>query len=119
MKIKFRVWDGTKFWRDVAIYDNSPYVWNYEETSLVPLFNQDQINLYGKPIIQRFTGLTDKNNKEIYEGDLVISSEETGVFEIKWEDVSALFLVGEELWPNARLTIIGNIFENPELLNEN
>jgi hypothetical protein len=44
MKIKSRVWNGTKFWHDVAIYDNSPYVWNYEETSLVPLFSQEHLN---------------------------------------------------------------------------
>lgn len=67
------------------------------------------------PIMQ-YTGLTDKNGKEIYEGDLVrmfadsLNGEET--VEVKWRK--------EGFWEYFNgfdnCEVIGNIHENPELL---
>ena len=71
--------------------------------------------------VSEFTGLTDKKGVEIYEND-ILKSELDWIFAVKWDNENARFIgysptnqliyVGRE--PKA--TVIGNIFDNPELL---
>ena len=65
--------------------------------------------------VGQYTGLTDKNGKKIFEGDIVkISNDE--IFEVKYEDggfTAGLFL-GD--WDYGHVEVIGNIYDNPELL---
>jgi YopX protein. len=92
--IKFRAWDGFKYWYNVAVMDSEPYVMNYEETGLVPLFSEDQIALYGKPIVEQYIGLGDKYYKDIYVGDRLAHDDDfkhpgvvqfcKGIFGINW-----------------------------------
>lgn len=71
-----------------------------------------------------FTGLKDKNNKEIYGGDIVNEKNERGESAIvKFIDGSFVFWAGNEQSPcqewyikNNDIEVIGNIYENPELL---
>lgn len=80
--------------------------------------------------IGQYTGLTDKNGKKIFEGDIVKSCEYDDIYTIKYFDVDnypafdcvpevplcecngLAFLVNTE-----GCEIIGNIYDNPELLN--
>lgn len=89
--------------------------------------------IMGRYELEQYTGLEDKNGKEIYEGDIVeedidFNSKMTdGTFRYKvcwnedelcWSlDPISLKSIHNDLWElNSSCRIIGNIHENPELL---
>lgn len=79
--------------------------------------------------ILQFTGLVDRNGKEIYEGD--ICSVDTSRYDsrvknkryfrtdVRWYGSGLiLFGVTQDLWESDRIEIIGNIHDNPDLLSK-
>lgn len=71
---------------------------------------------------RQFTGLCDKNGKEIYEGDILNwdstgSGDEDVADVVKFEDGMFTFIEDPLCWnPQRETEIIGNIYENPELI---
>ena len=125
-EIKFRLWDKIrkemrKGCHNILIdsLDGKPY-WQYGYDEAMPMVNYE---------VMQFTGLLDKNGKEIYEGDIVRPTTmndgnlnlwkmvngqaERRLIEIKWDEKFAQF---EIQLPTGDLEVIGNRFENPELL---
>ena len=70
--------------------------------------------------VGQYTGLKDKNGKKIFEGDIIKNwFDEIGI--VKYEQKRAAFVVNNWknvyiLWTNNDIEVIGNIFENPELI---
>lgn len=93
-------------------------------------FSNGDVDCYGfsdfKYIeLMQYTGLKDKNNKEIYEGDIITlhNSKYKVIFNIE----GARFVLRNDEFEleitfinhnNERMEIVGNIYENPELLGE-
>ena len=70
-----------------------------------------------------FTGLSDKNGKKIWENDIVEIASEDGYFLCEWDDDTARYVLnGDGLtvdfdnYYGYEVEVIGNVFDNPELL---
>lgn len=77
-------------------------------------------------IIQQFTDLQDKNEKEIYEGDIIkFTVNKSNNYEIFYYNGAFLFKVDDgSILPiyfanKETIEVIGNIYENPNLLLDN
>ena len=75
--------------------------------------------------LMQYTGLKDKNGKEIYEGDIVRLFEHTNFdcfAEVIWNEANAKFSKTNsptsDIFGGDEIEVIGNIYENPELLEE-
>jgi len=129
--IKFRAWDVK---RKHFIYHNTKYADTFC-ISLDGRFGYEGISEGGSGIqwwdkdrfiLQQFTGLLDKNGKEVFEGDII--SRIRGISEIVWSDdgwavkTFAGWKTQENVFCYQRfcevgeIEIIGNIYETPELL---
>lgn len=115
-EIKFRAWDkpGKHMYFSFPIVSHGE--WNiFYLSDLVDKFES------GNYILMQYTGLRDRHGKEIYEGDIVRSSAEIVLVEWRgemWTEEG--FITGfSELFEGANCyEIIGNVYENPELLKE-
>lgn len=119
-EIKFRVWDKDRKYMGVV------ETIDWGNNSIGYIFGgQYWINKLNSVDLLQFTGLKDKNGKEIYEGDIVRFEDEewqSGIYKVVWEEDCAGFTLQypngrDEDWEynpfsgNADIEIIGNIYE--------
>jgi len=139
-KIKFRAWNKEikKMWLveclnwltygvDKIQLTCVDIPFGFDGTRGIP--NELEWNISAFELMQ-FTGLLDKQGKEIYEGDIVHEKLHShSPYIVKWEDSSAGFSpFNKELYNcdccgsyyvcNNECEVIGNIYEDPKLLEE-
>jgi uncharacterized phage protein (TIGR01671 family) len=123
--VKFRIWNGMKMeYNIMAGFLGSFYVQGIDEkdTACMSPFNTKYPET--TPLMQ-FIGLEDKNGKEIYEGD-IIKTETEKAMQVSWNKHFASFCLDRKGWmfthyfgeavDPTQIEIIGNIYENADLL---
>jgi len=115
-EIKFRAWDWEKMSRLFDMWDLV-----YEGFPKICYQNEERDSLKFNLEIMQYTWIKDKNGKEVYEGDLVIYGNNQWVIEYRpWcFYIKYLYEWLEKtwwLWYGENLEILGNIYENPELV---
>lgn len=116
-EIKFRAWfKDTQEMKSVAM--NNLYMGN--KSSWMHLSPQPMSD-YRLVEIMQYTGLKDKNGRKIYEGDILDykwKASTRDLLIVEWSEKDACFLMGgvRTDYAIAYGEVIGNIYDNPELL---
>ena len=132
-EIKFRAWSkSSKKMVPVCGIDNWDYQDDHENKYITS--GGEGVYQWNDIVLMQYTGLKDKNGVEIYEGDVLRCPKEEMHISIRWDTSGAGWQfdehdtfddgVGRGDW---RLTsgiakdgeVVGNIYENPELLTNN
>ena len=119
-EIKFRAWmkDSKLMIEDVVPIHNEVYGHYCKDLER----DTDKYLKLKNCEIMQYTGLKDRNGKEIYEGDIVEAIRYDGLAVtgvVGFRDCSFVISTGYQTiytWMDYQIEIIGNIHENPELL---
>jgi len=111
--IKFRAWEDREkeYIKDVLIGSDGKI---YFDDGVA---TQDDLDIS----VEQFTGLTDVNGKDIYEGDIV-ENERGEILRVSYSAIDASFVAGNcyfgSIGAGKEIRIIGNVHANPELSEE-
>ena len=128
MKPKFRAWteEGKAMYYDVYPFKDGSLLLSYDEIAFDEVPASDFI-------VMQSTGLTDKHGSEIFEGDIVKYEAgcNTVTEEVAYDknfagfgvrdadtDIIFTFLQLADVVDLISLEVVGNIYQNPELLGE-
>lgn len=123
-RFKFRAWDNSQ---KIMFYDvQDTYDFNYthrDNEELTPAEHFGQLLSEKNIIVEQCVGFKDKYEKLIYEGDIVNILPEEELAVISWDsDRACVVFETEDVcysfdnFFSYELEVIGNIHENPELL---
>lgn len=122
-EIKFRIWDKAN--KEYKILGATGL--DARNGDVIDYYNEgDRLGGPEEYDVEQYTGLADKNGKEIYEGDIV-EIDKYGKFQIIWNEWACKFdfdKIGKREREEPLLSqdweekseVIGNVHENPELI---
>lgn len=136
-RFKFRVW--LPFEKRMITTDNGSFFALNQHGSLLKINDKNEAffarigHTFSKENIMQCTGLKDKNGKLIHEGDILGGIYENlyinwcnkcKQFQLKAQDYGCMACEGDIHWAevvedNNKLEVIGNIYQDEELLNGN
>ena len=103
--------------------------WREEDKKMIYPHHTELPN--NQNVLMQYTGLKDKNGKEIYEGDILGGVYESPIFyclkckcfQLEFTDFGCAACTGDVHWAeiaedDGKLEVIGNIHENPELIKK-
>lgn len=119
-KVRYRAWDKK----------NKEMILDYKIKFIEGIYNYSLNDEFADEeyVFMQYTGLDDKNGKEIYEGDIVANKHNlqfvveyvSGKFKFVEDTKSAIiFMANLNDENNKQVEVIGNIYENPDLLTKN
>lgn len=126
---KFRAWDKT----DKRMVQISSLMHSQGGIDGASVFDRDPYHsvprgcLEGERLdLMQYTGCIDKNGKEIYEGDIVRDDTTNSIWAVTWNAEAAGWTDKQDnpysygLYKSLEksMEVIGNIYENPEILEE-
>lgn len=114
----------------ISTEDNSGFILRSKTKAFIPkgtnTFCSTECYEIDQTTLCQYTGLTDKNGKKIWENDIV-RNEEGDIGVVQWFEEHAAFMIWNKtkncvcyLAENdfLKIEIVGNEFDNPELLEE-
>ena len=122
-EIKFRAWVTNSIFPEKNFMCYKPSIESISSSQTISLnyvlSKPELLHQWGAENLMQYTGLKDKNGKEIYEGDIVKSK--AGVSEVEYGSASCAWSVPDidgsyHLWDflkKYKAEVIGNIYETP------
>jgi hypothetical protein len=127
-EFKFRVWspDNKEMYHVDDIYQ---LVFNVDCINFIPRYEDHHdltyFTTHESPdetektmVVMQYTERKDKKGREIYEGDIDTKSRVVKFIDGAWHVVQSNGQTYDYLYNMANIEIIGNIYENPELINQ-
>jgi hypothetical protein len=129
-EIKFRAWlkEDKKMVNIETIDFTDKSIQYLEKNEFINAYLLRRVSFDDVELMQ-YTGLNDKNGKEIYEGDILFFRDENTKYVVVWQDAAFIIKSVEIRKYSEKMCwlddteicceIVGNVYENKNLLEEN